>query len=116
MAVEAYIPTQVTLGGEVIPEVFVVTLYDPQGDHPRGSMTTAHPLPAGRTAGPLVVTGRRDGRLWRITAPQIEVINRSAVGFEYSIRGPLERAVLGDAPDVAAGRPGQRLENLGATF
>jgi len=88
---ETYIPTDVTLAGRRIDEVFAVTLHDPDSDDPHGSITTHNPLPAGERAGPLVLIGTRDGGRWRITLPEIEVCRSTAVGCEYLVFGRIQR-------------------------
>ncbi len=94
MTTEAYIPTAVTFGGRPIAEVFAVTLYDPDSDDARGSMTTHHPLPAGERGGPRIVEATRGGDRWRLTLPEIEVCRSSAVGFEFVIFGGVRREKL----------------------
>ncbi len=94
MTTEAYIPSEVTYGGQPVQEVFAVTLHDPDSDCPHGSMTTHNPLGEGERAGPLVVTGTRDGRRWRVTLPEIEVCRRTAVGCEFTIFGRVQREEL----------------------
>jgi hypothetical protein len=89
MTTEAYIPSQVTFRDRRIEEVFAVTLYDPDSDDPHGAMTTHHPLAEGER-GPLVVLGTRDGKQWRVTLPEIEVIRRTSVGCEFIIYGRRE--------------------------
>jgi hypothetical protein len=92
MTTEAYIPVEVTFAGRPIAEVFAVTLYDPDSDDPHGSMTTHQPLDEGERGGPLVVLGTRDGKEWRVTLPEIEIIRRTAVGCEFIVLGRITRA------------------------
>ncbi|TWT46137.1 hypothetical protein RAS1_25850 [Phycisphaerae bacterium RAS1] len=115
MATEAYIPDEITLAGEKIAEPIVLTFYDPDGDAPHGSLTTTAPLPTGARAGPLICIGRRDKKKWEVRVPEIEVVNRTAVGFEYLIFGAIQRTVLEEEGGDTA-KIGPRLENLGATF
>jgi hypothetical protein len=92
MITEAYIPAEVTFAGRRIHEVFAVTLYDPDSDDPHGALTTHQPLEEGERGGPLVVLGTRDGKQWRVTLPEIEVIRRTAVGCEFIVFGRITRA------------------------
>lgn len=116
MATEAYIPTEVTYRGAAIDDPVLVTLYDVEGRAPHGSMTTPKPLPAGERGGPLVVLGTREKKEWRVTLPEIEVRNKTAVGFEYIIHGTIQREVLKADDSAIETKTGPRLENLGATF
>ncbi len=93
MTTEAYIPTAVTFAGRPIAEVFALTLYDPDGDDPHGSMTTHNPLPAGQRGGPLIVEGTRGGQSWQVTLREIEVLRSTAVGFEFIVYGRVQRNV-----------------------
>ena len=90
---EAYIPSEVTFGGRRVVEVFAVTLYDPDSDDPHGSMTTHYPLAEGER-GPLVVLGMRDGKQWRVTLPEIEVIRQTAIGCEFILYGRIARGAV----------------------
>jgi hypothetical protein len=94
MAAETYLPAEVTFAARPIADVFAVTLHNPDSDDPHGSMTTHNPLDEDERGGPLLVIGTRDGKRWRVTLPEIEVIRRSAVGFEFLIFGPIERVAL----------------------
>jgi hypothetical protein len=94
MTAEAYIPAEVTFAGRPIAEVIAVTLYDPDSDDPHGALTTPHPLAAGERAGPLIVLGTRDGKQWRITLPEIEVIRQTAIGCEFIVYGQITRTAL----------------------
>ena len=116
MAAEAYIPSEVTFAGKAIEEPVIVTFYDADSDRPHGSLTTGKPLAVGARGGPLVVLGTRDKKQWQITVPEIEVRNRTAVGFEYAVHGKLERTLLSEEAGAAEAKAGPRLENLGATF
>lgn len=99
MALEAYIPSSVELENGAIADVMIITLYQPDSDSPRGSLTGSHPMEAGRS-GRLVFVGTRDGKEWRVTLPRIDVYNKTALGCEYSIRGPIEREILRDMGEV----------------
>ncbi len=99
MALESYIPSSVELEDGAVTDVMVITLYQPDTDKARGSLTGAHPIEAGRS-GRMVFVGTRDGKEWRVTLPQIEVSNKTALGCEYSIRGPVEREMLRDMGEV----------------
>ena len=116
MAAEAYIPTEVIYRGRTIDESVIVTFYDADSEKPHGSMTTGKPLPVGERGGPLVVLGSREKKQWQITAPEIEVRNKTALGFEYTIIGKIERKLLSEDADAGEKKAGPRLENLGATF
>ena len=94
MTTEAYIQTSVTYAGRALADVFAVTLYDPDSDDPHGALTTHNPLPAGERGGPVVIDATRNGRSWRITLPQIEVVRSTPVGFEFIIFGQVLRAAL----------------------
>lgn len=91
MATEAYIPSEVTYCGQPVEGALVLTLYDPDGDQPRGSLTGSNPLPVNQSGGPLEVRGARDGKLWKISIAEVDVVNRSAVGCEFRIVGDLRR-------------------------
>lgn len=93
MAAETYIPTEVTFAARPVQEVFAVTLHDPDSAAPHGALTTHHPPEEG-ARGALVITGRREGRTWRVTLPEIEIVRRTAVGCEYNIFGRVRREVL----------------------
>jgi len=99
VALEAYIPSTVELEGGAIPDVIVITLYQPDSDAPRGSLTGAHPIEAGQS-GRMVFVGTRDGKEWRVTLPRIEISNKTALGCEYQIRGPVQREMLRDLGEV----------------
>ncbi len=116
MATEAYIPTEVTYRGAAIEDAVLVTLYDAEGAAPHGSMTTPKPLPAGERGGPFVVLGTREKKEWRVTLAEIEVRNKTAVGFEYVVHGDIRREVLKADDAATETKAGPRLENLGATF
>ena len=96
MALEAYIPcdsSEVRLDDEPISDVYVVTLYDREGDRPRGSMTTDKPLAEGQS-GRLTFVGKQDRTRWEVTIDCIEVVRTTAVGFEFAVSGPIERTAL----------------------
>jgi len=93
MATEAYTEVEATFGGTPIPDVFAVTLHNPDSDDPHGALTTHQPLPEG-ARGPLIVTGRRDGKRWQVILPEIEVYRSTAVGCEFTIFGPARRREL----------------------
>lgn len=93
MPLEAYIPNSVTLEEQPVASAILVTLYQPDGDSPTGSLTAGEPLPVGRY-GRLVFEGTRDGKLWSVTVPHIAVTNKSALGCEFTITGKPERTVL----------------------
>lgn len=99
MALEAYIPSTVELENAAIADVMVITLYQPDSEKARGSLTGAHPIEAGKS-GRMVFVGTRDGKEWRVTLPRIEVSNKTALGCEYSIRGPVEREMLRELGEV----------------
>ncbi len=93
MAIEAYIPSSVTFDGRPQPDAALVTLYDPEGVSPRGSLTGPNDLE--RTAqGTLVLIGTRGGKEWRVTLPIITLVNKTAVGCEFSLDAPPTREVL----------------------
>jgi len=93
MATEAYTEVEATFGDVPIHDVFVLTLYNPDSDDPHGALTTHQPLPEG-ARGPLIVSGRRDGKRWRVMLPEIEVYRSSAVGCEFTIFGAVKRQEL----------------------
>jgi hypothetical protein len=102
VAVEAYIPTEVTYRDETVNNVFVFTLYDRESSAPRGALTTRNPLPVGAHGGPLIVRGARGGSQWRLALPEIEVINRTAMGCEFHIQGDIVREMLTDTASRSA--------------
>jgi len=91
MTLETYIPDRITYAGQPLATVFAAVLYDPDSDTPHGAITTHDPLPEGERGGPLRIDGTRDGRTWRVTMPQIEVVRSTAVGFEFNIYGRVRR-------------------------
>ena len=93
MPIEAYIPDSVKLDGRAIASPIVLTLYNPDGDAPSGSLTANDPIAEGQS-GRLVVEGARDGKLWSVTLPAITVTHKSAVGCEFAITGKPERTLL----------------------
>ena len=93
MALEAYIPESVNLDGRAVASPVVLTLYNPDGDSPTGSLTANDPIPEGQS-GRLVFEGARDGKLWSVTLPSITVTHKSAVGCEFTIAGKPERTML----------------------
>jgi len=99
VAVEAYIPTEVRYEDETVNNVFVFTLYDRESSAPHGALTTRNPLPVGSRGGPLIVRGARGGSQWRLALPEIEVINRTAMGCEFRVLGPVVR----EGPDGGQG-------------
>jgi hypothetical protein len=99
MALEAYIPSSVRLDDRAIEDVMVVTLHDPDSAGASGSLTGPNSIEAG-TTGRLEIVGRRDGKEWRVTLPRISVGNRTALGCEYAIEGPVEREVLRELGEV----------------
>jgi hypothetical protein len=117
MTLEAYIPSEATFAGATIADPVLVTLHDLDGESPHGSMTTRNALPTGERGGPLVFVGTREGKTWRVTLAEIEVRNRSALGFEYGIVGPVRREALAEqAEGEKKDQPETSLQDLGATF
>lgn len=116
MPVRAYIPVEIRFQDRPIEGARLVTLYNPDGDDRNGSMTTTHPLEAGTRGGPLVVIGRREGTEWELTLPEIVVRNKSAVGFEYDILGPIEARVLREGVPDSRSKVEKGLGDYGATF
>jgi hypothetical protein len=93
MATEAYIQPEVTFAGRVLGEVFAVTLYDPDSDDARGSLTTHQPLKEGER-GELIIVGLHAKKRWKVTLPEVEVSRSSAVGCEFTIFGRIMREEL----------------------
>lgn len=93
MAVEAFIPDSVTINSEPVGEPVLITLYDPDGEAPAGSMTLKAPPPAGSVVS-LAFEGTRDGKLWAVKMDRVEITNSSAVGCEFRVFGPPERRIL----------------------
>lgn len=86
MAVEAYKPESpdaVCLDGKPLPETIMVTLYDPDGDEPTGSVTTESPPSVG-LKGTFTFQGNRDGKLWSVSIAQVTILNQTAVGSEFA--------------------------------
>jgi hypothetical protein len=98
---EAYIPSDVRFAGRSVEEMFALTLHDPDGEAPHGSLTTHHPLREAQR-GALEVIGRRDGKTWRVTLDEIEVCRATPVGCEFTIFGSVKRQKL----DEQAGKTG----------
>jgi len=116
MPVQAYIPVEVRFNGRPLEGTRLVTLYHPEADHRNGSMTTSTPLDAGTRGGPMVIIGRRDGKEWELTLPEIVVRNKSAVGFEYDILGTIEAKVLKEGVPDSRSKVEKGLGDYGATF
>ncbi len=101
MAVEAYIPSgpdSVTYDGDPLSQPVLITLYEPDGEKPNGSLTLDRPLPVG-AEGSLVFEGTRDGKVWAVTVDRIIVRNSTAVGFEFSCAAPPRRVMVRDLDD-----------------
>ena len=90
MPLEAYVPSEVWLGGEPLADVMVVTLHDPDSDAPHGTLTAARP-PAVGTRAALRLVGRREGRVFAVEVDEIEVCQASAVGCEFTVFGQVRR-------------------------
>ncbi len=116
MSVQAYVPSEVQFDGAPINGTRLITLYHVETDDRHGSMTTSEPLKTGVRAGPLVFVGRRDGKQWRVTLPEIDVRNASALGFEYRINGPIVEELLSEDQDEERGPIEKSLSDYGATF
>lgn len=99
MAIETYIPTEVTYADAAVDGAVALTLYDPDTDRPHGALTTRNPLPAGARGGPLVVRGRRGGRRWLLRLAEVEVVSRTALGCEFRVHGGIVRRELHDGRD-----------------
>jgi len=99
MAIEAYIPTEVTYADAAMAGAVALTLYDADTDSPHGALTMRRPLPAGARGGPLLVRGRRGGKLWLLRLAEIEVVGRSGQGCEFRVHGGIVRELLGDGRD-----------------
>lgn len=95
---EAYVPSEITLAGEPLAGVRVVTLYDPDSDTPHGAITMSDPPAEGERAGPLILQGTREHSTWRVEIAEIEVYQRSAVGCEFNAFATPQRRRL-DEPD-----------------
>jgi hypothetical protein len=96
VAIETYIPTEVTYADAAMDGAVALTLYDADTDSPHGALTTRHPLPAGERGGPLLVRGHRGGKRWLLRLAEVEVVNRTALGCEFRVHGQVVREVLGD--------------------
>lgn len=116
MSVKAYIPSEVRFGDRPIKGTRIITLYDPDGDRPNGSMTTSEPLEHGVRGGPLVFLGVREGKSWEITLPEIAVNNKTAMGFEYDILAPIREKLLDEDVGEQRGPIEKGLGDYGATF
>jgi hypothetical protein len=93
MAVEAYIVSEACFESRPIPESHVVTLYDADGENAAGSMTTNHPIEPG-LKGALTFVGLRGPDTYEVAIGRIEVRNASAVGFEFTVVGPITRELV----------------------
>lgn len=116
MSVKAFIPSEVRFGDRAIKGARIITLYDPDGESPNGSMTTSEPLERGARGGPLVFVGIRDGKSWEITLTEIAVNNKTAVGFEYDILGPIHEKLVEEDVGKQRGPIEKGLGDYGATF
>ena len=103
MPLETYIPQSVQLDGRPVASPIQLTLYDPDGDSPSGSLTANDPLPQGQR-GRLVFEGARDGKLWSVTLPSVTVTRKSAVGCEFTIAGRPQRTLLRELGDAKSPR------------
>ena len=99
MAVEAYIPSKVDLDGEPLDLPRLITLYDPQGSAPTGSLTGLTPLQSGEY-GLLAFQGHRDGKPWRVVCPEMTVTATSALGCEFKLERSPTRTPLADLPPI----------------
>lgn len=99
MAIEVYIPAEVSFRDDVIDNAVVFTLYDPDTDAPRAALTAPNALDTGARGGPLIVVGTRGGKRWRVTLPEIEVVNHTALGCEFRVHGRATRDALDGAAD-----------------
>jgi len=103
VGVEAYIPDSVEFDGRAIESPVAVTLYDPDGPRPSGSLTAHAPIPAGSSGG-LVFQGKRAGKVWSVVCPEITVTNKSALGCEFVLTLPPQRTVLAEEESEDAPR------------
>jgi hypothetical protein len=90
MPLETYIPSGVTFDGQAVDGPVQVTLYDADGPSPAGSLTAAHPLPAG-SRGSLAFEGTRGGKLWSVTIERVKVTNQTPCGCEFTFPAPPRR-------------------------
>ncbi len=97
MSTEAYLEAEITYSGRVLDPHGVLTLIDAESDDPHGVLTSATRLAFGERGGPLIVVGRRDGKRWRVTLPEIEVYNEVPGGCEYLIFSGVQRCEVPDA-------------------
>lgn len=98
MAIEAYRTSVVRLGERELPEVLVVTLRTGEDLTVTGSMTGAIPRDLPDTPGDLTFTGLREVGQVHVTAADIEILDRSAVGCRFAVRGQIERAIRNEPP------------------
>ena len=96
MAIEAYVPLFVQVGDHLIDRAILLTLYEPDGDNPSGSVTTERPLPEG-AGGTLRLEATRGGESWLVAADQISVVNSSAVGFEFAMSSRPTREIISES-------------------
>ncbi len=99
MAVEAYIPDNTEFDGGPIDSPALITLYDPDGPAPSGSMTTSAPLDEGQT-GRLVFRGLRGDKAWSVICPDVRVMNKTALGCEFSLASAPRREPLEELNDA----------------
>ncbi|MBN2445832.1 MAG: hypothetical protein JXO22_03860 [Phycisphaerae bacterium] len=94
MPLEAYVPSEISLAGQPLDEISVLTLYDPDSDEPHGALTGPGAPEDGHRAGPLTLVGVREGAQWRVELDEIEVCHRTPVGCEFTIFGSVRRTRL----------------------
>ena len=94
MPLEAYVLSEISLAGEALDEISVLTLYDPDSDEPHGAMTGKGVPDNGRRGGPLTLIGVREGAQWCVELAEIEVCHRTPVGCEFTIFGSVRRTRL----------------------
>lgn len=96
MALEAYVPRQIELGGDTLHDAFLLTLYVGNEGAPRGALTMPAPPEEGARVGPLIVDAERAGKRWHLEANQIEILRHTPVGCEFVVIGGLEQRPVAD--------------------
>jgi hypothetical protein len=93
---EAYIPSALEFGRKALDGAYVVVLHQLGGAYHDGSVTISDPPKTGEQ-GRLRFVGTREGKAWQIDLADIEILRHSATGFEFAIKGEVNRREIGQA-------------------
>ena len=99
MTEESYVVRTASLNQTELHGLQVLILFDPDGASPHGVLAIDGDWPrefsAGWRGGPLLVAGRREGRLWRVQIPEVELIGQAPDRIEVLLTGSIERHRIG---------------------